>query len=236
MMITRSIIFGLSIASALFSFCQTKNFIDRPYVETSAFVDTLVTPDEIFLAILITEADTKGKTSVEELESKMESTLKALGIDTKEDLTLTDLASNFKKYFLRSQDILKSKSYQLKVKTAQMAGRAIIALENIEIANVQLSRLEYSEMDKLKLDLKSKAILKAKQQARAMVEPLGQSVGSALHIFDQSNNRLGRFYDARSATVELKSYAAEADYQPADIEFQKIRVESSLSVKFKLNE
>ena len=88
-------------------FAQTKNFIDQPYIETMAKVDTSVTPDKIFMNIIITEQDTKGKISVEELESKMESTLKAIGINTKKNLTLNDLASNFKKYFLRRQDVLK---------------------------------------------------------------------------------------------------------------------------------
>ncbi|MFT7250898.1 MAG: lysozyme, partial [Flavobacterium sp.] len=46
------------------SFAQTKNFIDLPYIETSAKVDTLVVPDKIYLNIMITEKDTKGKISV----------------------------------------------------------------------------------------------------------------------------------------------------------------------------
>ena len=62
-------------------FSQTKNFIDQAYIETSAKVDTLVTPDRIFLTILITEKDTKGKKSVEELENKMAEKLETLGIN-----------------------------------------------------------------------------------------------------------------------------------------------------------
>ena len=89
-------VFGLIAFYVLPGFAQTKTFIDQPYVETSAYVDTLVTPDEIYLNITISEKDTKGKTSVEALESQMEKTLKRLGINTKEDLTLNDLASNFK--------------------------------------------------------------------------------------------------------------------------------------------
>ena len=92
---------SLILGFALTSYGQTKNFIDQPFVETTAYVDTLVTPDEIYLTISITEKDTKGKVSVEELESRMEQTLRQLGINTKEDLTLNDLASNFKKYFLK---------------------------------------------------------------------------------------------------------------------------------------
>ena len=65
------------------SYSQTKNFIDQPYLETTSVVDTLVVPDRIYLSILITEADTKGKISVEELENRMNTKLITLGIDTK---------------------------------------------------------------------------------------------------------------------------------------------------------
>ena len=38
-----------------FAFSQTKNFIDQPYLETSAEADTLVIPDRIYLKITISE-------------------------------------------------------------------------------------------------------------------------------------------------------------------------------------
>ena len=66
-----------------FVFSQTKNFIDQPYLETSAKADTLVIPDRIYLDILISEKDTKDKKSIEELEILMEEKLKSIGIDTK---------------------------------------------------------------------------------------------------------------------------------------------------------
>ena len=98
-MIKKNILLAIIMAYSFVGFSQSKNFIDQPYIETNAQVDTLITPDRIFLNILVMEQDTKGKTSVEELESKMETTLKKLGIDTKKNLTLNDLATNFKKYF-----------------------------------------------------------------------------------------------------------------------------------------
>ena len=229
-------VFGLIAFYVLPGFAQTKTFIDQPYVETSAYVDTLVTPDEIYLNITISEKDTKGKTSVEALESQMEKTLKRLGINTKEDLTLNDLASNFKKYFLKDQDILKSKVYSLKVDNAQSAGRVILELEKIEISNVVLDRTEYSEIEQLKLELKSKAILKAKKQADFMVNPLGQKVGMAIHIADQSDNL--PFQGRSMGGIQVRGYASlkQEDFKPADIEFEKIKVESSVFVKFKLEE
>jgi hypothetical protein len=232
-------IYPLTIAllvCALSGYGQTKNFIDQPYVETSAFVDTLVTPDEIYLNILISEKDTKGKTSVEEQEAQMEKTLKGLGIDTKEDLTLNDLASNFKKYFLKSQDVLKSKVYSLKVGDAITAGKVILALEKIEISNVLLDRTEFSRIEQLKLELKSKAIAKARKQAEYMTSPLNQKVGAAIHIADQSDNYPGGMLQGQSSGIMIRGYSAakEAEFKPADIEFEKIKVESNVFVKFKL--
>jgi len=216
------------------TFAQTKNFIDQPYIETVAKVDTLVTPDKIFINILITEQDTKGKISVEELEFHMETRLKALGINTKEKLTLNDLASNFKKYFLRRQDILKSKSYTLIVEDAITAGKVLIELEKLKISNVSVDKTEYAEIEKLKLTLKSRAVLKAKKQAQFMSEPLGQKVGSPIFISDLSGNSIYRSYDARPAQINMKLDAAAKEYKPADISFEKIKVESIISIKFKI--
>lgn len=157
--------FMLLIFGLCYGFSQTKTFIDQPYIETTARVDTLVIPDRIFLSILINENDTKGKISVEELENKMASKLKSLGIDLEEQLTLSDLGSNFKKYFLKNQKIEKNKSYSLLVYNAKSAGEVIVNLEQIGVSNVELSNTEYSKLDQLTLDLKSRAILKARSQA-----------------------------------------------------------------------
>ncbi|MFY0652859.1 MAG: SIMPL domain-containing protein [Cyclobacteriaceae bacterium] len=217
---------------------QNKNFIDQPYIETSAQVDTLVVPDRIFLNIVIKEKDTKGKISVEELEAKMEKVLNGLGINTKENLMLNDLGSNFRKYFLKSQDIEKSKAYTLMVENAVMAGSVMLELEKIEISNVLLGKTEYSKMDELKLNMKSKAIRKAKKQALSMAEPLNQIVGPAIHISDRSDQWADRELAGRTPGIQIRGYSAARPekFKPADIEFEKIKVVSKVDVKFKLED
>ncbi|MDP3313409.1 SIMPL domain-containing protein [Lutibacter sp.] len=231
----KTIITALTIfAIANFGYSQTKNFIDQPYIETSARVDTLVTPDRIFLTILITEKDTKGKVSVEELENKMAKKLKALGINLDTQLSLSDLSSNFKKYFLKQQDVLKSKAYTLIVYDALTAGKVIMELENSEISNVQLEKTEYSKIKNLQLELKSKAIDKAKLNAMSMVKSLNQKVGNAIYISDLGDN--SNQYQGRMMGIQLKGMNSmdEMKFNPIDIEFEKIKVESEVFVKFKL--
>lgn len=217
------------------NFSQTKNFIDLPYIETSAKVDTLVTPDRIFLTILITEKDTKNRTSVEELESKMNLKLKSLGIITEKQLTLNDLSSNYKKYFLKQQDILKNKSYSLEVYDAKTASKVIAALEEEEISNVSLEKTEYSKTEELLLILKGKAIVKAKNTAISLTKPLNQKVGNAIYITD-SNSVSNMFRDKASKIVlrGMASLQAESDYEPIAISFEKIKIETQVNVNFKL--
>ncbi|GMN06412.1 hypothetical protein MTsPCn5_18010 [Croceitalea sp. MTPC5] len=222
-------------ASTISAMAQSKNFLDVPYLETSAKVDTLVNPDKIFLNITIREKDTKGRKSVEEQENKMAQRLKGLGIDIDEQLTIKDLASNYKKYFLRSKEVLKSKQFSLLVYDGLTAGKVMAALEDLDIANTYLEKTEYSKMDELELELKTRAVKKAKKKADALTKPLGQKVGPAIYILDNSQPYYPRNNQPR---MEMKSMAMVdmAESEPLDIGFEKIRVESTVKVSFRLTE
>lgn len=216
------------------TYSQTKNFIDKPYLETKATVDTLVTPDRIYLSILITEKDTKGRTPVEELENRMNTKLIALGIDTKKQLTLSDVTSNFKNYFLKRTDVLKNKAYSLLVYDAVTAGKVIVGLESIEISNVHLIKTEYSKIEQLIMELKQKAVYKAKMQAESMLKPLNQKLGKAMYISDVNSN-IARILQGKSAGIQIRGLAVinkEEEYDPIDIAFEQIKLESSITINF----
>jgi len=219
----------LASASAL---AQSKNFLDQPYLETSAQADTLVIPDRIYLGILLQESDSKGRVTVEELEQKMAARLKAIGIDLEKQLAVSDLSSDFKKYFLRGQEVLKDKAFELLVYDAAMAGRVLFELEKLGIANVRLNRTEYAGMDALQMQLKARAMREAKRQAETMTAAIGQSLGKAVYISDTGN------YYPMAPAPRMKAFAEMAsdqgEYQPIEGEFQKIRVEAGVQVKFLL--
>lgn len=229
---------GLFLCLGIIAFngiAQSKNFIDKSYLETTATIDSLVIPDRIYLSILITEKDTKGRTSVEELEKKMNTKLTALGIDTKKQLTLSDVTSNFKKYFLRGTDVLKNKAYTLLVYDAATAGKVIVGLEAIEISNVHLSKTEYSKIEQLKITLKQKAVAKAKLQATAMLKPLNQQLGKAIYISDLNTN-FTTLLRTKATGINIRGMNAESDgdYIPIDIEFEKIGIQSTVTVYFEI--
>ncbi|MBC2838943.1 SIMPL domain-containing protein [Robiginitalea sp. SC105] len=227
----KQILIALVLMASAGAWAQDKNFLDQPYLETSATADTLVVPDRIYLGIVIREADTKGRTTVEELEQKLSARLRAIGIDTEKQLAVSGLSSDFRRYFLRGQEINKDKSFELVVYDAQMAGRVLFELEKLGIANVSLNRTEYSGMEALQMELKARAMRKARQQGRLMSEAIGQGLGKAIYISDSGYN-VYPMLRGKVAGVQMSAMDQSEAYQPIDSDFQKTRVEVNVQVKF----
>lgn len=220
----------------LFCSAQTQNFLEKPYLETNATYTAEVLPDRIYLQIEINEKDTKGKVPIEALENKMVAKLTGLGIDVEKQLSVSDLTSDFQKYFLRKTDVLKNKEYTLLVYDAPTASRVSQELESINISNIAITKTTYSKLEEFKIELKAKAIEKAKRQAVAMLTPLGQEVGKALFVSDSESsiNSLIRSYTPRGSNQMVLYSSESASVLEAEIGIQEIRVQVAVIVYFEI--
>lgn len=233
----KKIIVLISVLSAFLTYSQEKNFIDKPYLEVNGKADTLVTPNRIYIDVLISEKDTKGKKSVEELESDMLTKLKSLGINTEQNVTMQDMMSSYKKFFLKQTDIQKAKSYSILVYDAKSTAKVFIGLEEVGISNVRIDKLEHSEEAKLQLLMNTKAMENAKANALSFTKPLGQNVGKAIFINQVKNN----FYRGNNNQLLVRGLASQRvnyemksqDYNE-NIEFEKIRIASDVTARFAL--
>jgi len=220
-------------------FSAQKNFLDQPYIEVSASVDTLVVPDKIYVSITLNEADSKNKKSVEEQEKQLETILKKLKINTDKDLSVLGYSSDFKKYFLKGQSILKTKKYSLLVRDAYTLGNVLISLEEAGISNTEVEKVEYSKSKELLLELKSEAVKRSRITADKLVKPLNQKAGKALYISDTNYGGIG---DYELTTNEIFSLQ-EMDYKKGSaseeflrkLDFQKIKFSTTVYVKYQLD-
>lgn len=231
----KNIIFILFGFLTIQIFAQNKNFIDQPFIETIAEIDTLVTPDKIHLAIILNENDNRNRKSTEELETSMMRVLNSLKIDLEKNLSLLDYSSDFKKYFLSGQKILKTKMYSLIVNDAQTVGKVMAELEHEEISNVSITKTEYSKSDQLLLDLKSKAILKAKRYAEKMVAPINQKIGKAIYISDLESESITSQLQGKVAGVQIRGYSSIYGSRAQEdivIDFEKMKFSTKIKVKF----
>ena len=220
-------------------FSAQKNFLDQPYIEVGATVDTLVVPDRIYVSITLNEADSKNKKSVEEQEKQLETILKQLKINTDKDLSVLDYSSNFKKYFLRGQNILKTKKYSLLVKDAYTLANVLISLEEAGISNTGVEKVEYSKSEELLLDLKSEAVKRSRIIAQKLVKPLNQKAGKALYISDTNYGGIEDYEyvtvkDIAFQEIEYKKEGASEDFL-RKLDFQKIKFSTTVYVKYQLD-
>lgn len=212
-----------------------KNFIDQPYVETEVEVDALVVPDRIYLTIRLSESDSRNKISTEEREKQMIKTLEAIGIDVKKDLSLLEFSSEFRKYFLSNKKVLKTKIYSLLVRDGVTASKVLVSLEKANISNVIIEKIEYSKSPELLLQLKSKAILKAKRTADSLAIPLKEKIGKALFISDLKIDRNVRWTGSNVQIRGAASLYGNNAMGDLALDFKQMKFTAKLSVKFTLN-
>ncbi len=224
----------LILVKGTISFGQSKNFIDQPYIEVVGYSDTLITPNLIYIRIVISEKDTRDKISVEEQENKMTTALKSLGINIETDLTTSDMLSNYKYYFLKGKDIIKTKEYILKVTTAEMASKIFVQLEDLGISNTSIQKLDHTEIDDIKNICRTRAVETAKKKALALTKPLSQTIGNSIFISDNEGS-VDNQLQGRTAGIQIRginSFSDKSKYEPPKIEFEKIKISSTIIVRF----
>ena len=227
------LILSLVYSAMLFAQTGQKNFIDQNYIEVTGKAEMEIVPNEIYLRISINEEDNKGKVSVEEKEQVMFDKLKEIGVDVEADLAVKDFASNFKDYWLKKSEIKTRKEYQLIVHNSLMLSKVFMAMEKLEISNISIERVDHSEMERFRMEVKIKAIKAAKTKAEYLAMAIDQKAGRALHIQEIENNYPP--ITRMNSNIVVRGYASmEQSKIMPEIEFEKIKIESMIQVYFAL--
>ena len=238
--IMRTILLIVYTTITFTSFSQTgKNFIDQNFIEVTGKAEMEIVPNEIYLRILVNEKDFKGKKSLMEIEKSMKNKLTEIGIDISKKLAIKDMTSNFRNYWLKSSTIISTKEYQLIVNNAKTAGQVFKGLESIGISNISIDKIEHSEIQKYRTEVKVNAIRAAKQKANSLTSAIDQSVGKAIYI-QEINNQAFRGLQGQVAglsNIVVRGYGFSDKQklkQEPNIEFEKIKLEYSILVRFEI--
>jgi len=236
---TKTCIFLVCLITSFISQAQSKNFIDQPYLEVTGSADTLIEPDEIYINIIISEKDNRDRIPVEEQETRMLASFKEIGIDIENNLSVNYMGSNFKYILLKGKEVIKTRQYVLKVKDARTAAQVFLLLEQLDISNTSIQKVNYSAINSLRNVMRNKAVANARERAIALASALQQNVGNAIHLVDIDNNNLAnQLYGSQLQDVVVTGYTVKlkglTQGSNPGVEFEKIKVSALVGAKFLL--
>ena len=226
---------SLFLFAITFGFSQnnTKNYIDENYIEVTGSAEMEVTPDEIYLKVILREKDNKRRDpiTIQQMENKMFAKLKEIGVNVEQNVYVVDVSSNFKHYWIKKANIFSQKEFQILCKDATTVGKVFKGLEEINISNINIARIDHSKKEQFRQEIKVNAIKAAKAKANYLAEAIGQKIGKAIHIQEIDFIDYARFPGVQSSSNIM---IQEASYGEAQIQFEKLKFTSKIAVKFKL--
>lgn len=214
-----------------------KNFIDQNYIEVNGKAEQLVTPDEIYMQVILDERDSKGKFKLVQLERKLRNVLDEMKIDVESDVFMQNAGSDYRKVrWLSGKESLTTTTYIVKLTTADQVSEFIAKLAENEISNVTINKLEYSKLKEVQKELRREAMLDAQLKAKELAAAIGQSAGKAIYILETNNYRdVNPVYYNRNA-IMVTGYSRAQETDPiTNVSFQQLRVTSGVLVRFCLD-
>ena len=227
----KKIIFTLALC--LFTtilFAQEKNFIDQNYIEVTGTAQLEISPDEIYVKVVINESDNKKKLSLEEQEKQMFSALETIGIDLEKEVFVSDYVSNFSKAIFK-KDIYTTKEFTILAHSGKTVAEIFIELEELGISNISIDRLEHSEIQKYRKQVKIEAVKAAKEKASAMCEAIDQNVGKAIYIQEIEYNYPRPMSEA-NFLMRANYISKDRQDKTSDLDFEKIKLDYKVLVRF----
>ena len=214
----------------------SKNFIDQNYIEVTGTAEMEVIPNRIYLHITISEKDKKGKESVELQERRMLEALRKIDSGIDKNISIISFSSTYIRYFFKKSDIEKTKQYELLITDTLKLAPIFATLDELEISNVSIVKLDHSEMDTFKQQTKIKAIKAAQEKAKLYTNAIHQKIGKALFIQEINATVLqNEVLEANTVIRQKSSYSiSKAQGISPNIQLKKIVITAKILTRFAL--
>ena len=134
--------------------------------------------------------------------------------------------------------MFREKTYQLKLTSAAQVEKFIDKLEAVKVENVDVVRLHHSELEKLRLELKVKALQAARTKAETLLKSIGAEIGKPIVIreidFDPFVPAMDNGRHAIGNTViNYRGYISDVD-SVSGVDFKKIKLQAQVNAQFEI--
>lgn len=213
------------------AFAQTADL--RRKIDVTGTAEQEVTPDVIYVSISLKEyMDGKNKVNIDALERQLEKAVADAGI-AKEDFTISNVSAYNIYQKKKNPDFLAGKQYRIKFHDLSTYNIILSQIDPKAIQNTGIESYDYSKIEDLRRDLKTKALLAARTKATYLLTALGEHVGSPLNIEEINNESFPQPVYRANVMMMAKSADAAVD-QPSDVDVKKIKLSYQIHAVFEI--
>ena len=123
------------------------------------------------------------KISIQKIEHALKIEISEAGFDTTR--LITDNLSNYYRYY--NTDYLKSKQFKIKLDSLTEAEYLLNTIETKGIDHMYLGKMEHSDMELIRQEVKKEALIAAKNKAEYLVETIDKQLGEVINITEIPN-------------------------------------------------
>lgn len=212
-----------------------EGFKGEHFIEVSGSATQEVEPNEITVFIRLREfEENRQKTTLEKIDQDFLAALKNAGIDKKR-LELYSVGSRLDKLGKKEKDAFREKSYQIKLTSGAELEKFVEKLEPVKVEQVSIIKIHHTELEKLRLELKVKALQAAKSKADVLIKSIGGEIGKTLMVREWEENVPQPMYDNVAFQYNVRVQAVGAGEQTDEsTAFRKIQLRSQVTAQFEI--
>jgi uncharacterized protein YggE len=225
----KQILLSIFLLSALATFSQ-EVFKGEHFIEVTGSASQEIEPNEIYMLVRLKEfEENRSKATLEKLDTDFLNALKDAGIDKKR-LEIADAGSQIGKFGRKDKDAFREKTYQIKLTSAAELEKFLTKLEPVKVDYADISRVSHSDYEKIKVDLKIKALQAAKSKAETLLKSIGAEIGKPLMVRDWEVEPMQPMMEKMS-NVRMQSDMAG---EPSGTAFRKIKLQAQITAQFEI--
>jgi uncharacterized protein len=207
-------------------------FKGEHFIEVTGTAQQEIDPNEIYVTLRLREfEENKQKTTLEKIDNDFFDAIKAAGIDRKR-VELADAGSKLSNLGRKQKDAFREKTYQIKLTSAAELEKLVEKLEPVKVDLFDVTRISHSDIVKLRLDLKVKALQAAKVKAETLMKGIGAEVGKPLMVREFDVEPYQPVMNMKANYMVRSDEAAAPAEDP--IAFKKIKLQAQVTAQFEI--
>ena len=227
--------FGVAMISLIGCNSANQQANLQSYVEIVGTAEKEVEPDMFYLRFNLSETNKTAKNDINAVEQRLLVALKSLNIDTKTDLSVTDVYGDDWYWWRKNRTVYQNKGYLLKLIDFDLLNKTCDKLDSLKV-NYYLSKVDYSKMDEIKKEVQQDAVKQARLKAENLLSGENKQVSELIYLQEQNvNNRSNNFYNYRNYDYENYQVAEESlNKAEASPGYRKMKVSYNVIARFSI--